>query len=279
MMFSNRRLLIATKHNKEKVIAPLFEQHLGVKCFVTDLFDTDTLGTFAGEVARKDDALTTLRKKCVAAIKVNHCDVVIASEGSFGAHPSVFFAAGDDELMMFMDAKNDLEIVVRVLSLETNFNTSKITTTTELLEFANRAQFPSHALIMKPSENNQSNIVKGIQSWDALKMNFEELKKEFGSVYIETDMRANFNPSRMKVIEDTAKKLLEAVLSKCPQCAVPGFVVTDLMAGLPCSWCNCATRSTLSFVSTCKKCAFRKEVFYPHAKTKEDPAYCDYCNP
>lgn len=278
-MFLNRRLLIATKHHKEKVIAPLFDQQLGVKCFVTNLFDTDSLGTFSGEVARKEDALATLRKKCIFAIEENHCDLVIASEGSFGAHPSVFFAAADEELMMFMDAKNDLEIVVRVLSLETNFNASNITTAAELLEFANRAQFPSHALIIKPSENNYSKVVKGIQNWDVLKMNFEEFTKEYGSVYVETDMRANFNPSRMKVIADTAKKLLGAVLSNCPKCAVPGFVVSDVLPGLPCSWCNCATRSTLSFVYTCKKCDFKKEVFYPHEKTKEDPAYCDFCNP
>lgn len=45
-MFLNRKLLIATKHNKEKVIAPLFEKQPGVTSFVIDLFDTDTLGTF-----------------------------------------------------------------------------------------------------------------------------------------------------------------------------------------------------------------------------------------
>ena len=62
--FSGRRLLIVTKHEKEAIIAPLLEEALGVTCFVTKEFDTDSLGTFSGEIARKDDALTTLRKKC-----------------------------------------------------------------------------------------------------------------------------------------------------------------------------------------------------------------------
>ncbi|TDP61165.1 DUF6671 family protein [Flavobacterium dankookense] len=278
-MFLNRKLLIATKHDKEKVIAPIFEQELGVKCFVTDLFDTDTLGTFSGEVQRKDDALTTLRKKCILAMEKNQFDLVISSEGSFGAHPSVFFASADDELMMLIDSKNKLEIVVRELSLETNFNASKITSQTELIEFANRAKFPSHALIMKPSENNYSRVVKGITDWNDLKMNFENFINEYGTVYVETDMRANFNPSRMEVIEKTAKKLLDAVLSKCPKCEFPGFVVTNAVSGLPCSWCNNPTKSTLSFLYTCKKCDFTKEALYPHNKTKEDPAYCDFCNP
>jgi hypothetical protein len=278
-MFLNRKLLIATKHNKEEVIAPLFEQQLGVSCFVTDVFDTDTLGTFSGEVQRKDDALSTLRNKCLLAMEKNNCELVIASEGSFGAHPSVFFAPADEEFIMLVDKRNQLEIVVRELSMDTNFSASKITSQTELLEFASRAQFPSHGLIMKPSENNYSRVVKGITNHDELKKNFEEFKNDFGSAYVETDMRANFNPSRMKVIENTAKKLLEAVQSKCPNCEFPGFVVTDALPGLPCGWCNCATRSTLSFLYTCKKCEFTKEVFYPHEKTKEDPAYCDFCNP
>jgi hypothetical protein len=278
-MFLNRKLLIATKHNKEEVIAPLFEQQLGVSCFVTDVFDTDTLGTFSGEVQRKDDALSTLRNKCLLAMEKNNCELVIASEGSFGAHPSVFFAPADEEFMMLVDKRNKLEIIVRELSMHTNFSASKITSQTELLEFASRAQFPSHALIMKPSENNYARVVKGITNYEELKKNFEEFKSEFGSAYVETDMRANFNPSRMKVIENTAKKLLEAVQSKCPNCEFPGFVVTDALPGLPCGWCNCATRSTLSFLYTCKKCDYTKEVFYPHEKTKEDPTYCDFCNP
>ena len=58
-MFQNRQLLIATKHNKERVIAPLLEEALGVTCVVNDTFDTDTLGTFTGEVERTLDPLAT----------------------------------------------------------------------------------------------------------------------------------------------------------------------------------------------------------------------------
>lgn len=278
-MFLDRKLLIATKHNKEQVIAPLLEEHLGVICFVNDLFDTDTLGTFSGEVQRKDDALSTLRNKCILAMEKNHCDLVIASEGSFGTHPSVFFAPADEEFMMLVDKKNELEIFVRELSIHTNFSASEIDNPTELVEFARAAQFPSHALIMKPAEKDYSRVVKGITNFDDLKQYFEEFKRDFGCVYVETDMRANFNPSRMKVIAQTAKKLIEALQSKCPNCESPGFVITSAVPGLPCSWCNSATKSTLRFLYTCKKCAFTEEVFYPHKKTKEDPAYCDFCNP
>lgn len=277
--FRNRILLVATKHCKEKVIGPMFEEALGVSCFVSEEFDTDFLGTFSGEIPRKDDALTTLKKKCILAMEKNHCDLVIASEGSFGAHPSVYFAAADDELIMLMDAKNNIEIVVRELSLETNFNAAEVSNESELIDFANRVQFPSHGLILKPSENNYSKVIKGITDLNGLRKHFHELKDEFGSVYVETDMRANYNPTRMKVIEKAAHKLLKAVQSTCPQCDTPGFTISKAIPGLPCSWCNSPTASTLSYLYQCKKCDFTKEHFYPHEKTKEDPTYCNLCNP
>ena len=278
-IFSNRKLLIATKHHKEKVIAPLFEKELGVRCFTSNKFDTDTLGTFSGEVSRKDDALTTLKKKCILAIEKNHCDLVIASEGSFGVHPSVFFAPADEELMMLIDTKHDLEIVAREISLDTNFNASVITNQSDLLAFAQRVQFPSHALIMNPAENNYSKIVKGINNLESLKKHFEEFTNEFGKAYVETDMRAQFNPTRMKVIEKVAQKLLQNVQSICPNCKTPGFTITKAIPGVPCNWCKSPTASTLSFLYKCSKCDFTKEDLFPHQKNTEDPTYCDLCNP
>lgn len=62
-MFEGRKLLIATKHKKENVISPLMEKEFNVISEINSLFDTDTLGTFTGEVDRKDDVITTLKKK------------------------------------------------------------------------------------------------------------------------------------------------------------------------------------------------------------------------
>ena len=44
MDFSGRKLVIATKHEKEKVIGPLVENHLGADWFVDPTFDSDLLG-------------------------------------------------------------------------------------------------------------------------------------------------------------------------------------------------------------------------------------------
>ena len=63
-MFSDRKLLIVTKHEKEKVIAPILEKALGLTCHVVQNFDTDTLGTFTGEIDRKKSPIETAIDKC-----------------------------------------------------------------------------------------------------------------------------------------------------------------------------------------------------------------------
>ena len=68
-LFQNRKLLIATKHQKERVIAPILERALGVICFVDETYDTDVLGTFTGEIEREHDPITTVREKCLQAMK------------------------------------------------------------------------------------------------------------------------------------------------------------------------------------------------------------------
>jgi len=278
-MFENRKLVIATKHQKEKVIAPLFEKDLGVKCFAPINFDTDKLGTFTGEIERKDDPITTLRNKCLQAMEVSNCDLGIASEGSFGSHPSIFFVHADDELLIFIDQKNNLEIIERELSTKTNFNGAEIKKEKELIDFANSVNFPSHALILRKAKDDNTAIIKGITDWNLLKASFQMMTEKYGSAYAETDMRAMYNPTRMEVIAKAAIKLVEKIKSLCPKCSTPGFGITEARKGLPCSLCGFKTRSTLSYLYQCEKCAFIKEEKYPHNKTEEDPMYCDICNP
>ncbi|TGE15791.1 DUF6671 family protein [Hymenobacter elongatus] len=277
--FSNRKLIIATKHEKEKVIAPLLEAALGVTCFVNKDFDTDALGTFTGETERELDPIATARKKCLIAMELSNCDLGIASEGSFGPHPSMFFLSADDEILIFIDKKNNLEVVARELSIETNFNGKKVKTENELLEFSHSVYFPSHGLILRKSKGENNKIIKGITDIDQLKYAFGILIQGSDSVYAETDMRALYNPSRMKVIETATHKLIEKLNSLCPQCSKPGFAITDAKRGLKCNSCGSPTNSILSYVYVCQHCQYTKEEVFPHKKTSEDPMYCDYCNP
>ncbi|MCG3167691.1 MAG: hypothetical protein POELPBGB_03485 [Bacteroidia bacterium] len=278
-MFKGRNLIIATKHQKERVIAPVLEEELGVKCFITANFDTDELGTFTGEVERKDDPIATARKKCQIAMESANCDLAVASEGSFGPHPSIYFVPADDEFLILIDKKNGLEILVREISTETNFDGSEIKTEKELKVFADKVKFPSHALIAKNAQKDFTEIKKDITSWKRLNEVYTHFIKKYGSIYLETDMRAMYNPTRMKVIEKASIKLAKKINSNCPKCNTPGFGITDVKQGLPCEICNYPTRSVLSYIYTCIKCTYTKEDIHPNNKNVEDPMYCDVCNP
>ena len=212
-------------------------------------------------------------------MEFTNCDLAIASEGSFGAHPSIYFTPADDEFLILIDKKNGLEMIVRELSTETNFNGSEIKSENELIAFTKKVKFPSHGLIMRKSKDEFKDIEKGITDFKKLKDVFNILIQKYGTAYVETDMRAMYNPSRMKVIEKAAKKLVEKINVCCPVCKTPGFGITDAKQGLPCELCNTPTRSILSYVYTCQKCNFQKQEKYPKGKKTEDPMYCDRCNP
>lgn len=278
-MFEGRRLLIATKHQKESVIAPIIQREFGVYCFIWPEFDSDLVGTFTGEVERTDDALTTVKKKCLKAMALANCDLAIASEGSFGAHPTLFFAHADEEILIFIDQKNGLEIAVTELSLSTNFDGAVIACEDELRAFAANAGFSSHGLIIRKQKEDLGCMVKGIADWDLLISSYHEVKLDNGSAYVETDMRAIFNPTRMKVIETAAQKLADKIKSLCPSCQVPGFAAVEAKQGLPCELCGFPTRSTLVHIYCCKHCQFSQERKYPHGKKNEEPMFCDLCNP
>ncbi len=278
-MFEGRNLVIATKHQKEQAIAPILEKELGVKCFVVQDLDTDLLGTFTGEVERIDDPIITARNKCLMAMEQSNCDLAVASEGSFGQHPTFYFVPADDEFLLFIDKKNNVEIIARELSTSTNFNGAQIKTEEELKEFANHANFPSHSLILRKSKDDFKNIVKGICNEEKLKDIFNNFIANEGTAYIETDMRAMHNPTRMKVIEAAAFKLAKKINSLCPECQMPGFGITEAKSGLPCKACNYPTRGIISHIYTCQKCSYIQDEKYPKGKQTEDPMYCDMCNP
>lgn len=112
-IFQNRKIIIATKHQKDSVIASVFEKELSVCCFTDNTFDTDIFGTFSGEIERKLDPMATARAECLSAMKQAKCDLGIASEASFGSHPTLHFIPTNEEFVVFIDTKNKLEITSR----------------------------------------------------------------------------------------------------------------------------------------------------------------------
>lgn len=278
-MFRNRNLLIATKHKKEEVIQPVFESYFGVSCFVPKDFDSDVLGTFSGEVERKLSPIDTAREKCRIVAKNYNADLVIASEGSFGMHPIVGFVPLEEEVLLLTDIKNGLEIKIIERSVKTNFSSREVSDASELLEFAHKAGFPSHGLILKSKVAGKDKFFKGIVNHRILLNCFQALRKRSNTVVIETDMRAMYNPTRMEVIKQGAIKLAQKIRSCCPKCSAPGFGAEKSVPGLACSQCSLPTKSIRSHVYQCAHCKYEEEKSFPNGLKTEDPMYCDFCNP
>ena len=277
--FEGRSIVIATKHKKQNAMAALLEKELGVTCIVPENLDTDLLGTFSGEIERELSPIDAAKKKCMLAMKLTNTDLAISSEGSFGAHPLLYFLPADDEVLVFIDQKNGLEIAVREISTKTNFNAKEVSSEEDLLAFAQSAQFPGHALILKDKKDGFTSIAKGIVNTKELLETFAKFKQSNETVYVETDMRAHLNPSRMQVIEETTEKLIKKIKTACPSCNTPGFGIKNSIPGLPCENCKTPSKSTLYHVYACQKCTHTYEAYFPNGKQQEDPTYCDRCNP
>ncbi len=274
--FANRTVVIATMHHKEQAIAPLIESALRVKTQVPDDFDTDRLGTFTRDIQRPADQLATARLKAEAALALTGESIAIASEGSFGPHPQVPFAACDRELVLLLDTRHQLEIVGEALSTQTNFQGQTIRSVQAALDFAKAVGFPEHGLVVVSSA-----IIKGITTEasliEAVTLALEQSPDR--QAHIETDMRALYNPTRMQVIGEATAALVQNIKQLCPECGFPGFTTAQRYPGLPCGLCQAATLLTLSVVCRCKHCRFQQTRQFPDGNQFADPTYCPCCNP
>jgi len=171
--FAGRKMAIAAMHGKEAIIGPILKSELGIEIVIPANFDTDTYGTFSGEIDRIVDPVEAGRVKCIAACELTGTDLAIASEGSFGPHPLMFFALADDEILVLLDLRNKLEIKARRISTHTNFGGDVFTDWYSAKKFAEASLFPSHSLIIRKSKNNNEDIIKGISTWDVLQGKFE----------------------------------------------------------------------------------------------------------
>ncbi|MGV0026948.1 DUF6671 family protein [Phormidesmis priestleyi] len=279
MMFVGRMAVLATMHHKERAIAPILEPGLGIQIVVPQTFDTDVFGTFTREVKRVGDQREAARQKAIAAMERLGMDLAIASEGSFAPHPALPILPCDRELVMLIDRANDLEIVGEAISTETNFSQRSITSFDEAKEFALKIGFPEHGLIAKVNADS-TQMIKGITTLEQLKEAIAKLSKlNTNIIHLETDMRAMYNPTRMKVITQATQDLLQKINHHCSRCLTPGFEIVEHKSGLLCDWCKSPTSQTLSYLYRCQKCGFEEEILFPNGTRSADPAQCSYCNP
>lgn len=279
--FEGRTLVVATMHGKERVIAPLLEERLGVRCVVPEGFDSDRFGTFTREVPRAGDALAAARAKVRAAMQLVGADLGVASEGCFGPDPAAPFVSSDLELVLLRDERAGQEVRGSFRTFETNVAGAWVQSAEEALAFAARVGFPAHGVIARADDRSAREICKALDTEEALLGAVRALlgRSPDGRIYLESDLRAHRNPTRMRAIGRATEALLENVASCCPRCAAPGFSVVELRRGLPCAWCRRPTDLPREEVRRCEPCG--AEVSEPSTRYGEasDPRYCGACNP
>jgi hypothetical protein len=278
--FADRPAIIATMHRKELVIAPILQTSLGVKATVPQDFNSDLFGTFTRDVERPANQVETAKLKAEKAVEISNADLAIASEGSFFPHP-ILGIAYNRELVLLLDKKYDFTVYGESLSADTNFRHQEISSYEQAYEFALKIGFPDHAVVLIPDSKTSAKetIYKGITSEDMFKELVNELLKQSSQIHIETDMRALYNPTRMKNIAKATEDLVRKLQQLCPHCSFVNFDVVKRIKGLPCELCGLPTRATRANVYRCDRCQFQQEILFPDQVQTADPMYCSYCNP
>ncbi|PSR30723.1 MAG: hypothetical protein C7B46_17655 [Sulfobacillus benefaciens] len=280
--YRGRKVALATKHQKERVLGPVLYNGVGLEVHVPSDLDTDRLGTFTGEVDRTGTPREVAVRKARWGMSVSGLPFGMASEGSFGPHPQLVFAPMDHEVLVFVDDERGFELVEQVVSSQTNFAHRATKTVEQIEDFLMQVQFPSHGLIVRPNSGLRPGFLfKGITRADVLKAAVEKCASvsDDGLAHVETDMRAHMNPTRQQVLYELALALTRRLAALCPLCHTPGWGLVEVVKGLPCEWCGGETEWVMSEIYGCPLCQYREEYPRRDGLRSAPPGQCPWCNP
>lgn len=210
-------ILIATMHGKEAVLAsPLAA--MGFKVLLPLGYDTDTLGTFSGDVRRPGTAFEAGLEKARRACQITGVARAISSEGSYRPCQTLFPGARNAELMAFVDLESGIEFVEHLTNLPTRFVKGRVPanmTAPETQALLSAMDWPKIRAMVVPHDPGNGvmpeHVFKGIESIDELckAMRHCERYSDDGKVHLETDLRAHMNPSRMASVAQVGQALVQ----------------------------------------------------------------------
>ena len=278
--YAGRLICLTTLHGKERALARPLALGLGA-CLQVSPCDTNALGTFSGEVERPGDALSTCRRKALLGLEHTGLKLGLASEGSFGPHPTVPMLAVGQELLVFVDRERDLSVVEVRLEWRTNYAQRHLEPGEGPSPWLRQVGFPAHGLIARAATAPAGPWHRDLCSPAALAAALEACRSSDprGQVWLETDMRAHRNPTRMRSIRRLGVALVRRLRTPCPSCAGPGWGMVDTRPGLPCGWCGSPTELTAVEVWGCPGCGHRQQRPRRDGLRAADPGQCPWCNP
>ncbi|MEJ2540656.1 MAG: hypothetical protein P8188_11915 [Gemmatimonadota bacterium] len=279
--YAGRVAVLATKHGKERAVAPAMAHLLGLEVVVPDQIDTDVLGTFSGDVARPGSMLQTAVAKARLGMALEGRTLGLASEGRYGVHPRVPILRGGLELMVLVDGERDLVIHQEMVMDRLRCRHWALGPEDDVLAVAEEADFPAHGLLVRPAAPpGPSRAVPVCDVTElAAAVAREAARSEDGRAVIFNDMRADRNPARMMALDRLAHRLARRVRTSCPNCSAPGFGLLRRPPGLPCQWCGTPSTMVSGEVHGCVSCDYREERGRSDGLTVADPGSCLRCNP
>ena len=276
--YRDQQVALLTQHGKEGVIVPVMAKLLGCRVEKVEGFDTDLLGTFTRDIAREGSQLDAARKKARIGMELSGFSIGIASEGSFGTDPFTGMLPWNRELLIWIDDRLGIEIIATSAG-KTNCSHRLIESWEEAEDFARSAGFPEHHLVVRPADENHPELRKGLADWASLEdavcwvLYFAPNRRAF----IETDMRAFANPTRLENIRLAAEDLARRLISLCPACSAPGFALAGQVRGLPCENCGIPTNEVKADIHRCVRC--EHQMLVERERKYASARYCYYCNP
>ena len=277
-LYAGTQVALLTRHGKEAVIRDQLTRPLGARLIQTDAFDTDQLGTFTRSRPRRMSPLETARFKAQMAMELTGARIGMGSEGSYGSGPLGDLVPWNLEIVVWLDADRDLEVVGRA-SGPAHQGHCLTDSLEDAMEWARTMDFPAQALVIRPEHDHHPRFIKGINTWSGLEATFLQCQMEAAtaSVFLETDLRAHCSPKRMVRIGEAAADLLKRLTCICPRCEGPGFGIHDRVRGLPCRQCHWKTNQTAATIWMCPGCHYQEH--RPEPYNHADPLYCECCNP
>jgi hypothetical protein len=281
--YEGKMCAFGTMHGKDRMVAQVFDSALCLEVVVPAEVDTDQFGTFTGEIARLGSMEEIAIAKARMAMKQTGLKVGLGSEGSYGPHPHIPFIPVGLEMMVLVDDERGYIIREHIVDDRPVFGHRIAADISELAAFLIENKFPSHSVIVRPNvvSSGKASIHKGISNASQLAALVKECaySSEDGKAFVQTDMRAHRNPTRMATIRRLAEKLAARISQNCPRCSSPGYGQIGIESGLACQSCSQPTDNVRYQVYGCSFCAHLEYRPRDDGRTHADPAQCQHCNP
>ena len=264
-MSHRKPVALCTLHHKGPLIAPALAG-LGYEVCEFNGFDTDTLGTFSGEIPRQRSQQDCALQKAHISSHATGYRFGLGSEGSHHLDDSGLFML-HSEILCWYDNETQQKIFAfaQTPSPLARFCTDSAIPLAEICEFD-----PAQKWLLPDLQP----IEKGVSAAEIMA---HARRHKLTEIRVMPDLRAMHCPSRQQAITKCAEDLVTRLSQPCPQCKLPDFVTKEYLSGLPCTQCTTPTSRIRATLKRCDMCHHEQE--QPVDAAYADPFYCSWCNP